>query len=62
MPAEVPVFFHYDRDPDDEHVLNLAIATKATYVVTRDNDLLDLMVEGNAAGSRCRHCIRPSRF
>ena len=50
VPAEVPTAFHYPRDPDDEHILNLAIATGANYIVTRDNDLLDLMKEGNADG------------
>lgn len=50
VPPGVPTAFHYIRDPDDEHVLNLAIATRATYIVTRDNDLLDLMAEGNADG------------
>jgi putative PIN family toxin of toxin-antitoxin system len=48
--GEVPTAFHYLRDPDDEHILNLAIATGATYIVTRDNDLLDLTAEGNADG------------
>ena len=38
----VPVSFRY-RDPDDEPYLNLAIAVSADYLVTRDNDLLDLM-------------------
>jgi putative PIN family toxin of toxin-antitoxin system len=47
---EVPSVFRYVRDPDDEHVLNLAIATRATYIVTRDNDLLDLRAEDNADG------------
>lgn len=32
-----------ERDPKDEPYLNLAIATKAEYLVTRDRDLLDLM-------------------
>ena len=53
----VPQAFHYDRDPEDEHILNLAIVSGSPYVVTRDNDLLDLMKEGNADGSalKARH-------
>jgi uncharacterized protein len=31
------------RDPDDEIYVNLAIAVKADFIVTRDHDLLDLM-------------------
>jgi len=33
----------YDRDPDDAHDVNLAEATRADFLGSRDNDLLDLM-------------------
>jgi putative PIN family toxin of toxin-antitoxin system len=39
----VPASFTLARDPDDEPYLNLAIAASAAFLVTRDNDLLDLM-------------------
>jgi putative PIN family toxin of toxin-antitoxin system len=39
----VPASVTPARDPDDEPYLNLAIATAADYLVTRDNDMLDLM-------------------
>ncbi|HEY3135315.1 MAG TPA: putative toxin-antitoxin system toxin component, PIN family [Blastocatellia bacterium] len=39
----IPVEFTYQRDPKDEIYVNLALAAGATYVVSRDNDLLDLM-------------------
>jgi putative PIN family toxin of toxin-antitoxin system len=35
--------FTFSRDSDDEPYINLAIESKADYIVTRDNDLLDLM-------------------
>jgi predicted nucleic acid-binding protein len=39
----VPKHMSYPRDPDDEPYLNLAIAAQASYIVSRDNDLLNLM-------------------
>lgn len=42
--TNVPEEYHYDRDPDDEMYLNLAIVANASYLVSKDNDLLDLMI------------------
>lgn len=39
----LPEHFRYERDPNDEHILNLAIEAQAAYILTFDNDLLDLM-------------------
>jgi putative PIN family toxin of toxin-antitoxin system len=39
----VPASFTPARDPDDEPDLILAIAASVDYLVTRDNDMLDLM-------------------
>lgn len=41
--TNVPEEYRYERDPDDEMYLNLAIVTHASYLVSKDNDLLDLM-------------------
>ena len=35
--------FNYDRDPDDAHYVNVALAAQARLIVSRDKDLLDLM-------------------
>jgi putative PIN family toxin of toxin-antitoxin system len=48
----VPASFALPRDPDDEPYLNLAIAAGADYLVTRDNDMLDLMQD---AAFRSQH-------
>jgi uncharacterized protein len=47
----LPAHYQYERDPKDEHVLNLAIEAKAQYIISRDNDLLDLMDSSRPAGS-----------
>lgn len=43
----VPSVFTYQRDPKDEPYINLALATGAAYLVSDDNDLLDLMKEND---------------
>lgn len=48
--TDVPNLFQYERDPKDEKYLNLAITTKAQYLVSRDEDLLVLMDETLSAG------------
>jgi putative PIN family toxin of toxin-antitoxin system len=39
----VPEEYHFERDLKDERYINLAIAARASYLVSRDHDLLDLM-------------------
>lgn len=43
--ADVPRAFSYARDPKDEPYVNLAVAAGASYLVSRDKDLLDLMTD-----------------
>jgi uncharacterized protein len=43
MLSEVPEAFRLERDPKDERYVNLAVASDASYLVTWDRDLLDLM-------------------
>jgi putative PIN family toxin of toxin-antitoxin system len=45
-----PEPFAYDRDPDDAHYVNLALAADARLIVSRDKDLLDLMDESRVEG------------
>lgn len=46
----VPRHFTYPRDPKDEPYLNLAIEVHADYLISRDNDMLDLMKWNQEAG------------
>ncbi len=39
----VPEEYRFERDPKDACYLNLAIVARAKFIVSRDNDLLDLM-------------------
>jgi len=43
--GKVPRHFTYSRDPNDEPYINLAIEANAVFLVSRDNDLLDLMTD-----------------
>ena len=43
MLTDVPQAFRLERDPKDEPYLDLAVAARARYLVSRDRDLLDLM-------------------
>jgi len=51
----VPHVFPYERDPKDEPYINFAIAAGASYLVSRDTDVLDLANLDNSAGARLRH-------
>ena len=65
---DIPKRFYYPRDEDDEPYINLAIAADADYLVTRDTDLLDLMIghTSEAKGFRQRfrtiRVITPEQF
>ena len=50
-----PEVFNYKRDPDDAHYVNLALAADARLIVSRDKDLLDLMVSANADAVQFRY-------
>jgi predicted nucleic acid-binding protein len=53
----VPQRVKYERDPDDEPLLNLVLEARARYLVTRDNDLLDLMAANSPDGEALRREI-----
>lgn len=44
---DVPNAFVLPRDPKDEPYINLAVATQAEFLVSRDRDLLDLMTDAD---------------
>ena len=50
--------FNYSRDPDDEIYINLAVEAKADYIVSRDNDLLDLMTDHTIEAKEFRQRFR----
>src|SRR5712692_10371127 len=52
--TNVPEEYRYERDPDDEMYINLAIVTNASYLVSRDQDLLDLMTASTDVASKFR--------
>lgn len=56
--AKVPEIWVYERDPDDAHYVNLALAAEARLIVSRDNDLPDL-VKGSDPASRRLLAIQP---
>ena len=58
----VPEVFKYERDPKDELYLNLAIVTKANYLVSRDRDLLDLMTSSTEEAQELIRFIRFCAF
>lgn len=59
---EVPEVFSLPRDVDDEQYINLAIAANAMYLVSHDNDLLDLMINFDMASKEFRQKTRPLRI
>ena len=50
--------FTYSRDESDEPYLNLAIQTRAVFLVARDRDLLDLMTGSTAEAKEFRQRFR----
>lgn len=56
--AHVPERFKHQRDPDDAHYVNLALASGAKYVLSRDKDLLDLMDQSRSEGREFRRRFR----
>jgi putative PIN family toxin of toxin-antitoxin system len=57
----VPKKFSYPRDEDDEPYINLAVAADADFIVSRDRDLLDLMIGHTDDCKEFRQRFRPLR-
>jgi putative PIN family toxin of toxin-antitoxin system len=51
--------FTFARDPKDEKYINLAVEVEAEYLVSRDNDLLDLMTGYAEECKEFRRRFRP---
>ena len=58
MIKHVPRVFAFLRDPEDEPYLNLAIAARAAFLVSRDRDLLDLMTGHDTESKQFRQRFR----
>ncbi len=50
----VPEAFSYPRDPNDQPYLDLAIAAGADFLVSRDQDILDLQAPDSEPGQELR--------
>jgi putative PIN family toxin of toxin-antitoxin system len=55
--SPVPATIKFDRDPKDEPYLNLAKAARASHLVTRDRDMLDIMTDTAADGPSLREAL-----
>jgi len=55
----VPKHFTYERDPNDEPYINLAVEANADFIISRDKDLLDLMTGRTAECKEFRQRFRP---
>jgi putative PIN family toxin of toxin-antitoxin system len=56
---KVPKVFSLPRDVDDEIYINLAVVAEADFIVTRDNDLIDLMTGFDFESKQFRQKFRP---
>jgi putative PIN family toxin of toxin-antitoxin system len=56
---KIPKVFSLLRDVDDEIYINLAVTAEADYIVTRDNDLIDLMTGFDFESKQFRQKFRP---
>ncbi len=58
MLNKIPKHFTLSRDPKDEKYINLVVEARAHYIVSRDNDLLDLMTNFDAESKAFRQKFR----
>lgn len=55
--SNVPKSFELRRDPKDEKYIVLAVAVEASFLVSRDKDLLDLMNDAHPDSRDFRACF-----
>lgn len=60
--TKIPKIYSLPRDADDEIYINLAIECEADYIVSWDNDLLDLMSGFDDTSKLFRQKFRPLKI
>lgn len=60
--SPIPAVITFSRDPKDEPYLNLALASGASYLVTRDRDILNIAEDQAEGGLQLRQTLRGIRM
>ena len=58
----VPNKFEFERDPKDEMIIDLAVECETDFIITRDKDLLDLMIGFDDNSKKFRQRFHPLKI
>jgi putative PIN family toxin of toxin-antitoxin system len=62
LEKQIPKVFNFQRDPKDEMIIDLALFCKTDFIITRDKDLLDLMIDISIEVKEFRQKSRPLKI